>query len=184
MIGSKDRSMKRESWLWFFVPLLALTAAGIVIPIVYNLRLQLKPEQLAQARERWRQSGTQDYDLDYSARYDAEPEADEVFVKVRGGKVVRVVKNDQMLCFGDTAGLALGLTVLALPSADLSSQTVEGFFDQMESWMRHDAETIGHRNYATATFHATDGHPIRFVHRDSRTKERLEYQLKLTRAKH
>jgi len=50
--------MKRGSWLWFFLILLILASVAITIPIVYNLRLQLKPEQLEQARERWQRRGT------------------------------------------------------------------------------------------------------------------------------
>jgi Family of unknown function (DUF6174) len=173
--------MTRGSWLWFFIPLLVLGTIGVIIPIVYNLGLQLDPGQLAQARERWRQKGTENYDLEYMARYDGAPEADEVGVTVRGGKVVRVIKNGEVLRFDDVAGLALGLAVRSLPDEDLSSQTVEGFFDQIEMWLREDAVAKGTTNYATATFDKKDGHPIRFVHRVARRKDRVEYQIKLTR---
>src|SRR4051812_39848036 len=98
----------RRSWLWFYGILLVLALAGIVIPIVYNLRQQLTAEQLARARALWREKGTPDYALRYSARHDREPEPDEIRVKVRGGKVVQVVYNGAVLHFDDLAGLVLG----------------------------------------------------------------------------
>jgi hypothetical protein len=173
--------MKWARSLWFFVPLVVLGAVGVVIPIVYNLGLQLKPEQLVGARERWREHGTQDYDLDYMARYDQLPEPDEIGIRVRGGKVVRVIMNTEVLRFDDAAGLALGLAVRTLPPRDFSGQTVEGMFDQIEKRMREDAASAGRRNYATASFDLRDGHPIRYVHRVSGTKLREEWQIKLTR---
>ena len=50
-------------WVPFFLVLVALGAVAVVVPIVYNLRLQLRPEQLEQARQRWREQGPPDYDL-------------------------------------------------------------------------------------------------------------------------
>lgn len=173
----------RRRWLWFFVPLTVLALFGLIAPIVYNLGLQLKPEQLAAAQQRWREHGTPDYDLLYTARFDREQEADEYWVKVRGGKAVAVVCNGQVLRFDDLAGLTLGLSARMLPPEDLSSQTVEGFFRQIGAFLQQDAAATGRRNYATASFHVLDGHPIRYVHRVAGTSQRLEWQIKLTRVK-
>jgi Family of unknown function (DUF6174) len=173
--------MKWTRSLWFFVPLLVLGTTAVIIPIVYNLAVQLKPEQLIAARERWRQHGTQDYDLEYMAKYDQNPDADEIGVRVRDGKVVRVIMNARVLRFDDATGLALGLAVRTLPPRDFSGQTVEGMFDQIERRMREDAASTGRRNYATASFDSRDGHPSRYVHRVAGTKMREEWQIKLTR---
>jgi hypothetical protein len=80
-------------WVWFFAVLAVLALAAILIPIVYNLRQQLRPEQLAAARERWRQNGVSDYDLTIEVRHDTDSQADEYAVQVRGGKVVSWVVN-------------------------------------------------------------------------------------------
>jgi len=173
----------RRRWLWFYVPLTVLAVIALVTPIVYNLGLQLTPGQLAAARQRWRDHGTPDYDLLYTARYDREADAEEYWVKVRGGRVVSVACNGQMLLFDDLAGLGLGLAARGLPPEDVSGQTVEGFFRQIEEWLREDAQSSRRRNYATASFDIRDGHPIRYVHRVAGTGQRLEWQIKLTRVK-
>src|SRR5262249_4483768 len=61
-----DSPRPNRGWIWFFVILIVLTVTSITIMIVYNLRQQLKPEQLAQARALWEQKGPADYDLDYT----------------------------------------------------------------------------------------------------------------------
>jgi hypothetical protein len=170
----------RRSWLWFFIPLGVLAVIALVIPIVYNLRLQLTPEQLAAAQQRWRDHGTPDYDLQYTARIGRDP-ADEYWVKVRGGKVVALACNGQMLRFDDLAGLGLGLTARMLRPEDFSSQTVAGFFRQIEARLQEDARSTGRRNFARADFDVRDGHPTHYVHRVAGTSRRLEWQIKLTR---
>jgi len=70
--------------------LLILASVAITIPIVYNLRLQLKPEQLEQARERWQRRGTPNYNLAYTARYDREPEPDEIGSRCAAARLCRL----------------------------------------------------------------------------------------------
>ncbi len=168
-----------RSWLWFYGILVFLAITGLSIPIVYNLRLQLTPEQLARARALWQEKGTRNYDLNYSQRRDRENEADEVWVKVRGGKVVEMMVNGDPVRFDDVAGLVLGPATRSLPPRDLSSQTVDGLFDQIEATLKRDQESPGRRNYATASFDTRDGHPVRYVHRVAGTGQRLEWQIKL-----
>jgi hypothetical protein len=171
----------RRRWLWFYVSLSVLAVIALVIPIVYNLHVQLTQEQLDAARQRWQAHGTPDYNLLYSARFDSDPAADEYWVKVRGGKPVEVVCNGQVLRFDDAAGLGLGLVIGVLQPEDVSDQTVEGFFRHIEEWLRKDAGSTGRRNYATASFDVRDGHPIRYVRRIAGTRKRLEWQIRLIR---
>ena len=63
MAETRDRS-----WVWFFAVLAALGIAAILIPLVYNVRQQLTPEQVAAARECWRADGPASYVLDYEQR--------------------------------------------------------------------------------------------------------------------
>jgi hypothetical protein len=169
----------QRNWLAFWSMLTVLAIAALIIPIVYNLRLQLTQEQLDTARQRWREHGLSNYELRQLIRYAGEMLGEELRVTVRAGKVVQVIQNDQQLLPTDAIGMVVGPLVDLMPTRDFSSQTVEGLFDQIEQRLRSNAVSSGRRNYATAVFDPRDGHPIRYVHRVSGTKERLEWQIKL-----
>jgi hypothetical protein len=168
--------------IWFFGLLAVLGAVAVTLPIIYNLREQLLPEQVAEARRRWEEHGTRDYDLSYQVRYDREQQVDEYKIKVRGGKVVSVVRNNEVRMFEDAAALVLGLPCLALehPDENFQQHTVENFFKSIEAIL-HEDSTAAKRNYATASFDAVDGHPLHFVHRVAGTGRRLEWTIKLER---
>ena len=55
-------------WVWYFVVLALMGATAIILPIVYNLSLQLRPEDLAAARQRWKANGPRDYDLQFQEK--------------------------------------------------------------------------------------------------------------------
>src|SRR5712664_2552474 len=71
------------SWVWYFVVLGVLTVAACTILVWYNLRQQLKKEDLQAARAQWQQNRPSDYDLTYTKRGSA---SGIFFVKVRNGK--------------------------------------------------------------------------------------------------
>jgi hypothetical protein len=152
--------MRSHGWIWFFLLLFTMAGAGITWEIVYNLGLQLPPEQLASARARWAARGPRDYDLEYQVRIDRDPDQDEYVVHVRGGQVISV------LCNGEP-----------VPAAERDGHAVEGLFRVIEEGLARDAHTTGRRNYATATFDARDGHPIRYIRRVSGTSERLAWNV-------
>jgi hypothetical protein len=170
--------MRRHRWVWYFLLLAVLATAGVVINVVYNLRIQLKPEQLAEARQRWREHGAADYSIDYSIKIDEEP-AEPYRVEVRGGRVMALA-GDGEVRVSPLVGLAVGPALPLLPPAEGKRHTVEGLFDQIGERLRQDAES-GSRNYATATFDRTDGRPTRYVHRVAGTRKRLEWNVKLRR---
>lgn len=174
---------RTRRWVVFFALLAVMAAAGVVLPIVYNLGLQLKPEQVAAARERWRAHGTGDYELDYRVKIDGTPQAGEYdyAVQVRGGKVVFVGCNGVVLWIEPAAALAAGLAARAPPPEDVRAYGVEAIFREIETALRQDAESGNRRTYATASFDARDGHPTHYVHRVGGTKERVEWTIKLTR---
>jgi hypothetical protein len=179
-----DPARRPRLWLGFFLVLAALAAAAVTVPLVYNLSLQLKPEQLAQARARWREHGPRDYDLRYQEKVTRgkQEEAYEYLVQVRGGRAVLVACNGEVLLLDPVAGFALGPAVRSLAPEKASGYGVEALFDGIEAALRKDAEA-GVRAYVTATFDARDGHPVRYVRRNRRAGERVEWTTKLTRVR-
>jgi hypothetical protein len=149
-------------WRLFFLVLIILGSVAVTVPIVYNLSLQLKPEQIEAARQRWQANGPRDYDLDISSRLNDQEKADEFHVCVRDGKVTKAWCNNQKL-----------------NDAEKDRHTVERMLDYISATLRRDAESGGKRNYAMADFDSRDGHPRRYVHRVATTKEREEWIIKL-----
>jgi hypothetical protein len=169
-------------WIWFFVVLTALGAAAVVIPIVYNLGLQLTPQQLEQARERWRTSGPANYDLDYQERHTHNGETDETAyrVLVRDRRVTAVFCDGELtLLSGAAAALAVGPWPSALPGR-CGARDIDGMFEHIEGQLQQDLG-LSRRPYATAAFDPHDGHPTRYVRRIRGGAERLEWTVKLVR---
>jgi hypothetical protein len=180
--------MRPRPYVWFFAVLALLGAAAVTIPIVYNLRIQLKPEQVAEARHRWQTNGPRDYDWGLLVQAERDGESDEHHVLVRHGRVCWVARRGEALTSTEQrtllgAGIGPGLaawTGRGLSEAELQPWSVEGLFDQMEEGLAENVRAGG-RNYATASFDARDGHPTHYVRRIKATKERLELTTQLTR---
>jgi hypothetical protein len=166
--------------LAYFLTLAVLGAAALTIPIVYNLSLQLTPDQLAEARQRWRQHAPADYDLKWLERitHGTSEEDTEYLLAVRGGRPMLLGANGQVLYADPALAVVAGLGVLALPREDPSRYGVEAMFEHMAEVLQHDV-SVGGRNYCTAKFDERDGHPMRFVHRVRSTSERLEWIVRL-----
>ncbi len=156
-----------RAWVWFFVLLTAMAAAAVTLPIVYNLSIQLRPEDLAAARARWKASGPRDYDLQYQEkiRQEDKPSESEWDVKVRDGRVTAVT------CDGE-----------ALPAAEYPNLTVDGQFAEIEQGLQLDLAAGARKNYATAAFDLGDGHPTHYVRRVRGTGDRLEWNVNLRKA--
>jgi hypothetical protein len=178
---SAPAARRPRRWAGFFLLLAVLAAAAAVTPVVYNLRLQLTAEQAAQARARWRERAPRDYDLrctEKQLRGGAE-EQNEYVVLVRGGEVVAVGANGELLRL-EGAGPAVGPAARALPGYAGEPVGVEPLFNRIEAALRQDAAE-GRRTYATATFDLHDGHPVRYVRRARATGERVEWNCTLAR---
>jgi hypothetical protein len=181
------RSLPR-SWLWYFLLLAVAGVFALTIPLVYNLRQQLQPEQFEAAQARWKQHGPADYDLNWETKQNDDPRPDEYRVVVRGGQVQMVYVDGQLQMARELAaalGAAVGPAVTAaapnqVPRKQLSGYTVEGMFHTIGKDLEKNAESGG-RNFATATFDARDGHPVRYVYRVKHSPERLEWNVKLLR---
>lgn len=166
-------------WIGFFVVLTGLAVIAIVVPLVYNLSIQLRPEQLAAARQRWRDHENLDYDLEYLVKITSAGRTEEraYLVHVRGGRTVLVVENGEVAYLDPSLAGVAGLGVLALSFDDSRQYGVPALFDAIETALHQDALSGG-RSFATAQFDPQDGHPFHYVHR-VRGKERIEWNLKM-----
>lgn len=166
----------------FFLVLAVLSCGAIVVPLVYNLSIQLRPEQVAEARRRWETNAPADYDLEYLIRttHSGQEEEEQYRVLVRGGRAILIVDNGDVVYVDSSLAFAGGPGVLALSSTDAGQYDVPGLFARIETALRQD-EASNRRNFATAQFDPKDGHPFHYVHRVQGTKERVEWNVKMTR---
>jgi hypothetical protein len=172
---------RSRRWIGFFVVLGALAVIAIVVPFVYNLSLQLKPEQLAEARRRWQENRPADYDLECLIKRveGGVAERDQVcLVQVRAGRVVFIVDEGEVVYLDPEMAVVAGPAVLGVSLQSPANYGVPALFDQIEAVLRQ--RTTGERrDYTKADFDPGDGHPNHFIHRVPRTKERLEWFVKL-----
>ena len=172
------RAPARRGWRWvaFFAVLVALAAAAVTLPIVYNLGQLLRPEQLEEARRRWAANGPADYDLTFSIRYDREPQAERHVVLVRGGRVVYAACEGELRYVGEGIGALAGLPAGGVrrgPPVD-----VPAIFSHIERLLREAGERQG-RDFLVATFHGEDGHPRRIIRRVRGTSTREEWNIRV-----
>lgn len=166
-VGSRnERRPRPRAWVWFFVVLAALGATAVTLPLVYNLSIQLKPEELTAARRRWAANGPRDYDLQFQEKIteNGEPTESNWSVAVRGGEVASATRDGR-----------------ELPAAECQNLTVEGQFAEIERGLQLDLAEGARRNYATAAFDPHDGHPVHYVRRVRGGGERLEWNVNLSK---
>jgi hypothetical protein len=184
--ANPDLGGKNRRWVVFFLLLAMLAATGILIPLGYNLSLQLKAEDVATAKELWREHGPADYDLEYLVKVDSD-DAVEYRVAVRSRRVMWVASHSGVVlsselrdALGPALGCALRLCYNDVAPADELTKlhSIDAFFNLMESKLRDDV-AVGGRNYATATFDTKDGHPLRYIHRVRGSRERIELNVHL-----
>jgi hypothetical protein len=92
---------KNHAWVWFFVFIVVASVGVAGFMIAFNLRMQLKPEQLETAMQRWNERGPSDYLMTFTKRIN-NSEPDTFVVKVRAKKVVEVSMNGKPLRNEDT----------------------------------------------------------------------------------
>jgi len=153
-------------WVWYFVVLVILTVAACTILVWYNLRQQLKKEDLEAARSRWKANRPPDYDLSYTKRGSA---SGTFFVKVRHGTVVTVTLDGREITQGDKP----------IDPSRFYRYDMTALMDDIETFLEKDAEPGRLRTYTVATFDPTDGHLVRYVRRVMGTSERIEINAQL-----
>jgi hypothetical protein len=159
-----------------------MAAAAVVTPFVYNLSLQVTPEQFAAAKAKWEANRPPDYDLKYEEKItqNGETETYEWKVEVRSGRVVTAVCNGRPLYPDPDAGLAAGPGAVAASGPVFQQLSVDGKFARIEEELEKDVAEGQRRNYAMAVFDDRDGHPLRYIRRVKGTGERLEWNVRLT----
>src|SRR5262249_52219006 len=75
-------------WVPLFLTLTLLGTLAIVLPLVYNLGQQLRPEQLEAARALWAEHGPADYDLEVAVALGRDTRPQRYLVLVRAGEPV------------------------------------------------------------------------------------------------
>jgi hypothetical protein len=160
----------------FFVVLTVLAAAGVTLPIVYNLNQQLTPEQLRQAEQRWHDNGPKDYDLTYAITYDRERLAERHVVLVRGGEVVFESCEGEVIQMAPALSAAAGFPLGG--AAEGAGRDVPAIFKHIEALMSEET-TSQRRNFIVAVFDPREGYPRRFIRRVRGTKTREEWDVRL-----
>lgn len=147
--------MNNRGWIWYFVVLGALTLLATSVLVVYNLRQQLKPEELEAARHTWKNHGLRDYHLVYTIRINEEPNADRYEVWVVGGRATRVLVNgredDRLHWYG-----------------------MEKLFGYIETNLERDGNKGQPRSYTRAIFDHGTGALRWYVRRVMGSRERVE----------
>jgi hypothetical protein len=179
---------KNRNWIVFFLMLAFLAGLGIVVPLWYNLSLQLKAPELEAARQLWQAAGPADYDLEYMSKIDKDEGVEyrvavrdhrAEFLATRKGDVLELSQD-----LHDALGMVVGCPVAncapkVVPADDLSRrESIDAFFSLLESKMRDDV-AVGGRNYATATFDSNLGYPLRYIHRVRGSQQRIELNVHL-----
>lgn len=141
-------------WLWYFLVLGILTVASAAGLIAYNLHQQLRREQLIDVKTRWEQNGPRDYHLVFTKKGSVEGTFE---VDVRKGKVIRVQADGQ-----------------PLESRLWDYYSMSSLFEDLEKFMDLKEEPGGPRRFLRADFDPADGHLIRFVYSDSKTRQGIE----------
>ena len=151
---------RRNAWKWFFAVLAALTVLATVVPIVYNLKQQLKPEQFAAAWDQWKHQRPANYVMTYEVRKNDEEHGDRFVVTVKDGKTRSV------LCNG-----------LALQEDKFAYYGMDRLFDQLDQTLQKDRKE-NTKTYLRGIFDEKTGAIRWFVRRVMGTRERLEITVK------
>jgi hypothetical protein len=147
---------KNNTWKWFFAILFALALFASILMIAVSWHLQLKPELLEAARERWETSGPANYIMVYTTRRNDETTTDHYVVKVRKKKTYEVIVND-------------------LPLTErLDYYGMDAMFNDIERFQDMDNEKGKPRTYTRATFDDHTGAIRWYVRRVMGSRERQE----------
>ena len=160
---------KNRKWIWYFAVLAVLTIIATATLAIYNIRQQLKPEQVNVAIALWNAKGPKDYVLVYTAKKtDLSGDTDDHYVvKVKDGQAYEVLLN----------GLPL------VEERQLAYFGMNRLLQYIERFMEIDAEPGSPKTYRRGDFDGKTGALLRYVRRVMGTRQRLEITVESLEAK-
>jgi hypothetical protein len=171
---------RSRRWIVFFAILALLGFLAIVAPLIYNLSIQLQPEQLDAARLRWRERAYTNYDLEClrQVRSGGEEVKSQYIVRIRDGRISLVAEDGELLYAEPSLAVFAGSSSLCLAMENPRRYDMVALFDEIEKALRQSA-AAKRKFYLKADFE-NDGHPSHFVSYDPSTKDRIELFIKLS----
>lgn len=154
IVNATAAPQKNRLWIWYFFILGVLTTAFLTILISFNLRQQLRPEQLRAAQDLWRGKGPRDYDFKYKQ---VATETESFEVRVRKGQATAVVRNGE-----------------PLEERLRRYHSMPALFAIMEANLERDQKPGSPRTYCIASFDAADGHLEHYIRSVMGSHERVE----------
>jgi hypothetical protein len=158
---------KNNNWKWFFLIVAVLALAASIFLVVFNMRQQLKPEELEAARQLWIEHGPASYTLIYTEKFSSQAGNElknHYVVKVRDRKVTEVLVNG------------------APKEERLEYHDMNGLFNEVEAFQDKDSKEK-RRVYCRARFDDDTGAIREYVRYVPNSSERQQIDLELIEAK-
>jgi hypothetical protein len=160
---------KNRAWIYFFVFIVVASVGVAGFMIGFNLWIQLKPEQLEEARKLWQEKGPPSYNMVYTKRLNDDTKVDRFEVEVRGGEVKKVLMNGRPLQKEIDEG-----------EDPRNYHTMERLFRDIERLMEMDKKPDAKRVFVTAIFDDHNGGLRRYIRRVMGTTQRIEMHITVT----
>jgi hypothetical protein len=161
---------RSNAWIWFFTFVFVASVVLAGFMIWFNMRLQLKPEQLEAAMQRWKEHGPRDYRLVVTKQVN-ENEPDHFDITVRDRRVIDVRLNGQRLRNEANEPYPPG-------HERLQWYTMHHLLREIEVLLDQDAKA-GKKNYNVAHFDDQTGALRKYIRRVMGSRQRVEETVKL-----
>ena len=157
---------KNHAWIYFFVFIIVASVGVAGFMIAFNLWIQLKPDQLEEARKLWQEKGPKSYNMVYTKRLNDDAKVDKFEVEVRGNEVKKVLMN--------------GRPLQKEKDEDEDPRihhSMERLFRDIERFMELDKKPEAKKVYVTAIFDDQNGGLRRYIRRVMGTTLRIEMHI-------
>jgi hypothetical protein len=167
--STPTRPKKNHAWIYFFVFIFVASIGATVLMIQYNRSIQLKPEQLEDARNLWKEKGPKNYNMVYTKKLNDESKVDKFAVEVRNGNVTSVLMNGKPLEKETDA-----------EQDPRIFHSMDQHFRYLERFMELDKKPGAPKVFVTAIFDDETGALRRYIRRVSGLKLRIEMHITVT----